>query len=164
MERPPSYTRGTPDQVCLLHRCLYGLKQDPHAWFDKFHSTILALGFQQSLNDLSLFTRCTASRMVMLLLYVDDMIETGDDSEGIQALTAALHTSFNLKELGHVSYFLGIKVRQFPNGILLSQSKYIDDLLETVQFEDCHLVSTPMELHLKLGREAGELLTDSSKH
>ncbi|CAL1399701.1 unnamed protein product [Linum trigynum] len=164
MERPPGYTRGTPDQVCLLRRSLYGLKQAPRAWFDKFHSTILTLGFQQSLNDPSLFTRHTGAGLVVLLIYVDDMIITGDDSAGITALTDGLHASFNLKELGFVDYFLGLEVKRSSAGILLYQTRYVDDLLETARFAECTPVSTPMEMNLKLGRESGDLLPDGGKH
>ncbi|CAL1352482.1 unnamed protein product [Linum trigynum] len=164
MEIPPGYPHGNrANQVCLLHRSLYGLKQAPRAWFEKFQSTILSLGFQQSLNDPSLFTRRSSRGLVVLLLYVDDMIVSGDDAEGISALTKGLHESFSLKELGSLSYFLGLEVHRSSKGILLSQQKYIDDLLDSSRFSDCTPVSTPMELHLKLGRETGTLLSDGGK-
>ncbi|CAL1403433.1 unnamed protein product [Linum trigynum] len=73
MECPPDYALGSPDKVCLLRRSFYGLKQAPRAWFRKFQHTVLELGFQQSLNDLSLFTRRTSRGLVVLILYVDDM-------------------------------------------------------------------------------------------
>ncbi|CAL1400615.1 unnamed protein product [Linum trigynum] len=157
MEPPPGYTFGEPGQVCLLRRSLYGLKQAPRAWFDKFHSTILALGFEQSLNDPSMFTRSSSRGLVVLLLYVDDMIVTGDDALGIAELTKGLHASFSLKELGYVSYFLGLEVKRSSAGILLCQRKYIDDLLASSRFGECSAVSTPMELGLKLGSESGDL-------
>ncbi|CAL1384122.1 unnamed protein product [Linum trigynum] len=162
MERPPSYSLGTPDQVCRLNRSLYGLKQAPRAWFEKFQSTITGLGFQQSLNDPSLFTRQTAAGIVVLLLYVDDMVITGSDPAGISSLKAGLHEAFNLKDLGQLSYFLGLEVSRNPTGLLLSRRKYIADLLSDHQFHDCKSVSTPMEANLRLSRTSGEPLPDAA--
>ncbi|CAL1404258.1 unnamed protein product [Linum trigynum] len=164
MEPPPGYTLGAPGQVCLLHRSLYGLKQAPRAWFDKFQSTILTLGFSQSLNDPSLFTRVTSTGIVALLLYVDDMVVTGDDAAGIQLLKEGLQAAFDLKDLGTLTYFLGLEVTRSPHGILLNQTKYITDLLDDHQFEDCTPVRSPMELNLKLRRDSGAPLVDSSKY
>ncbi|CAL1368567.1 unnamed protein product [Linum trigynum] len=161
MEPPPGYPLASPDQICRLNRSLYGLKQAPRAWFDKFHTTISNLGFQQSRNDPSLFTRTTAAGAVALLLYVDDMAITGSDHDGIQRLKEGLNASFNLKDLGELSYFLGLEVNRDSRGILLCQHKYIPDLMDDHQFIDCRPVSTPMELNLRLGRDSGMLLPDN---
>ncbi|CAL1405972.1 unnamed protein product [Linum trigynum] len=164
MKRPPGYTVGRDDQVCLLQRSLYGLKQAPRAWFEKFQSTVIALGFQQSRNDPSLFLQSTSAGCIVLLLYVDDMIITGDDVLGIQRLKKGLHASFTLKELGSLSYFLGLEITRSPHGILLSQRKYITDLLSSTQFADCIPVSTPMEANLHLSRESGVPLVNPSQY
>lgn len=66
MERPPGYPLGDKSKVCLLHKSLYGLKQAPRAWFEKFQATIIQLGFQQSLNDPSLFTKASSTGLVVL--------------------------------------------------------------------------------------------------
>ncbi|CAL1408191.1 unnamed protein product [Linum trigynum] len=164
MERPPGYRVGTPGQVCLLHRSLYGLKQAPRAWFEKFQSKLVELGFNQSLNDPSLFTQTSSRGIVVLLLYVDDMIITGSDSVGIRRLKEGLQAAFSIKDLGELSYFLGLEVSRSAKGILLCQRKYIIDLLHDHNFENCNPVSTPMELNLKLSRESGELLKDGSQY
>ncbi|CAL1410190.1 unnamed protein product [Linum trigynum] len=164
MERPPGYTVGRLDQVCLLHRSLYELKQAPRAWFEKFQSTICSLGLQQSLNDPSLFTKVTSAGIVVLLLYVDDMIITGSDNQGIRHLQDGLKSAFRIKDLGELSYFLGLEASRSSKGIMFSQRKYITDLLGDNQFEDCHPVKTPMELNLKLHRDSGERLQDGSQY
>ncbi|KAK9157848.1 hypothetical protein Scep_004422 [Stephania cephalantha] len=81
MRPPPGYAQS-PNQVCLLRQALYGLKQAPRAWFVKFSSTITKFGFTSSPHDSALFTRHTDRGIVLLPLYVDDMIITGDDSIG----------------------------------------------------------------------------------
>ncbi|CAL1415127.1 unnamed protein product [Linum trigynum] len=155
MERPPGYAKGDSTMVCKLNRSLYGLKQAPRVWFEKFHGTILQVGFAQSRNNSSLFTRRMIDGIVVLLIYVEDMIVTDSDAEGIRELTKALRCAFNLKEMGEVSYFLGLEVRRSSHGLFVSQRKYILDLLESSQFADCVPCSTPMEQNLKLSREGG---------
>ncbi|CAN0886875.1 Retrovirus-related Pol polyprotein from transposon TNT 1-94 [Linum grandiflorum] len=162
MECPDGYAKGGPDVVCRLRRSLYGLKQAPRAWFEKFHGTIIQAGFGQSQNDPSMFTRQTVHGIIVLLLYVDDMIITGSDQAGIQELTESLHSAFNLKELGDVSYFLGLEVRRSAAGLLVSQRKYISDLLESANMTDCRPCNTPMEQNLKLSREVGDVLEDQT--
>ena len=85
MTPPPSHDH-VPHKVCCLRRALYGLKQAPWAWFTKFSSTISQLGFSSSSFDSALFLKKSTKGTVLLLLYVDDMIITGDDLDGIATL------------------------------------------------------------------------------
>ena len=85
--------------MCRLRRALYGLKQAPRAWFAKFSSTISQHGFSASLYDLVLFFRHSDHGITLLLLYVDDMIITGDDVQGIQDLKCFLGQYFEMKDL-----------------------------------------------------------------
>ncbi|CAN0840831.1 Retrovirus-related Pol polyprotein from transposon TNT 1-94 [Linum grandiflorum] len=159
MECPPGYTLGDSSTVCLLNRSLYGLKQAPRAWFEKFHNTILQAGFVQSANDSSLFTRTTVHGLTALLIYVDDMIITGSDSDGIRELTKVLHHAFQLKELGNLAYFLGLEIQRSDHGLFVCQHKYILDLLREAQFANYKPALTPMEQHLKLRSSSGDSLT-----
>lgn len=109
---------------------IYGLKQTPRAWFDKLKSTLLQIGFIGSRCDPSLFIYKKNGVTVYLLVYVDDIILTGISNSVIQQLIQQLDSIFLLKQLGSLDYFLGIEVKTLPNGnILLTQSKYIKDLL-----------------------------------
>ena len=85
MQPPPSLFVES-NKVCHLRRALYGLKQAPRAWFAKFSSTISRLGYIASHYDSTLFLRRTDKGTMLLLLFVDDMIITGDDLSGIQEL------------------------------------------------------------------------------
>jgi hypothetical protein len=91
--------------VCRLRRALYGLKQAPRVWFAKFSSPVSRLGFSISSYDSTLFLRRIGKRTILLLLYVDDLIITGDDLSGIQELKDFLSQIFEMKDLGHLSYF-----------------------------------------------------------
>ncbi|KAL6350596.1 hypothetical protein AAG906_022306 [Vitis piasezkii] len=104
--QPPPGLSVESNKVCHLRRALYGLKQVPRAWFAKFSSTIFRLGYTASPYDSALFLRHTDKDTILLLLYVDDMIITGDDLSGIQELKDFLSQQFEMKDLGHLSYFL----------------------------------------------------------
>ena len=84
--QPPPGLFVESNKVCHLRRALYGLKQAPRAWFAKFSSTISRLGYIANHYDSTLFLRRTDKGTMLLLLFVDDMIITGDDLSGIQEL------------------------------------------------------------------------------
>jgi hypothetical protein len=85
METPPGFASSTgKGMVCKLKKALYGLKQSPRAWFGRFTKFMLALVYKQSQGDHTLFVKHSGSGGVcILLLYVYDIIVTGDDFEGI---------------------------------------------------------------------------------
>ncbi|CAN6555559.1 unnamed protein product [Malus baccata var. baccata] len=97
--------------VCKLKKSLYGLKQAPCAWNEKFTSFLPGLDFQPSLADPSLFAKCTELGIVVLLLYVDDIIITGSSSSDISTVILALTQQFDMKDLGQLSYFLGLPIQ-----------------------------------------------------
>ena len=122
MRLPPCYSHplGFPLRVFRLQRALYGLKQAPRAWFAKFSSTISQHGFSSCSFDTTLFLRRSGHGITILLLYVDDMIITGDDMQGIQDLKHFLGRQFEMKDLGPLNYFLGLEVSSSANGYYLT--------------------------------------------
>ncbi|RVW88062.1 Retrovirus-related Pol polyprotein from transposon RE1 [Vitis vinifera] len=111
MELPPGYTASTETKVvCKLQRALYGLKQSPQVWFGRFSLAMKKYGFKQSNSDHTLFIKHKVGKVTMLLVYVDDMIITGNDDEEITKLQKELATEFEMKNLGGLKYFLGIEV------------------------------------------------------
>ena len=119
MTPPPSVSHDYR-YVCKLKKAFYGLKQAPHAWFEKFSVMISSLGFVSSSHDSAFFIKCTNTSHIILSLYVDDMIITGDDIDGISVLKTELARRFEMKDLGYLQYFLGIEVAYSPRGYLLS--------------------------------------------
>jgi hypothetical protein len=122
MQLPPGFSQppGFSHKVCRLRRALYGLKQAPRAWFAKFNSTISQHGFSASSYDSTLFFRRLDHGITLLLLYVDDMIITGDDMQGIQDLKHFFGQHFEMKDLGPFSYFLGLEVSSSSDGYYLT--------------------------------------------
>ncbi|RVW97674.1 Retrovirus-related Pol polyprotein from transposon RE1 [Vitis vinifera] len=110
MSPPPGLRRQGENLVCHLHKSLYGLKQASRQWFAKFSTAIQAAGFVQSKADYSLFTCRKGKSFTALLIYVDDILITGNDVKAIVALKQFLHSHFRIKDLGDLKYFLGIEV------------------------------------------------------
>uniref|UniRef100_A0A2N9IW51 Integrase catalytic domain-containing protein n=1 Tax=Fagus sylvatica TaxID=28930 RepID=A0A2N9IW51_FAGSY len=164
MQVPPGFSQplGFSPKVCRLRRALYGLKQAPRAWFAKFSSTISQHGFSASSYDSALFFRRSDHGITLLLLYVDDMIITGDDVQGIQDLKRFLGQHFEMKDLGHLSYFLGLEVSSSSNGYYLTQAKYTSDLISRAGITDSKIIDTPIEYNNRLNTHDREPLPDAT--
>ncbi|GKV02865.1 hypothetical protein SLEP1_g15248 [Rubroshorea leprosula] len=148
--QPPPGLEYPPNKVCHLKRPLYSLKQVPRAWFPKFSTTINEFGFTSSPYDTALFIRKTNHGMVLLLLYVDDMIITRDDMSGIHDVKQFLSHKFEMKDLGVLSYFLGLEVTSSDDGYLFSQTKYASDLIFKAGLIDSKVAFTPFEPNVRL--------------
>ena len=150
------------NKVCHLRCALYGLKQAPRAWFAKFSSTIFRLGYTASPYDFALFLRYIDKGTILLLLYVDDMIITGDDLSSIQELKDFLNQQFEMKDLRHLSYFLGLEIIHSTDGLYITQAKYASDLLCRAGLTDSKTVNTPVELNTHLTPSGGKPLSNPS--
>jgi hypothetical protein len=118
-----------PTHVCSLQKSLYGLRQAPRAWFEKFSTHLLTLGFIASQSDSSLFIFRHGTTVLYLLLYVDDIILTSSNPDAITALITALASAFELKDLGRLTYFLGLQIDYRTTGLFVHQTKYATDIL-----------------------------------
>ncbi|XP_022871003.1 uncharacterized protein LOC111390228 [Olea europaea var. sylvestris] len=128
----------------MLKKALYGLKQAPRAWFQRFGSFIIRLRFSCSRADTSLFVFHQKSDIIYLLLYVDDIIITGNNSSLLARFTRTLNSEFVTKDLGSLSYFLSLEATPTSDGLFISQLKYVRDILTRAQLLDSKLVHTPM--------------------
>ena len=98
MDIPPGYMATSKTEVvCKLQRALYGLKQSPRAWFGRFSLAMKKYGFEQSNSDHTLFLKCQLGKVTTLIVYVDDMIITGNDPEENLRLQKQLATGFEMK-------------------------------------------------------------------
>ncbi|XP_073109562.1 uncharacterized protein [Elaeis guineensis] len=98
MDIPPEFaTAQIVGKVCQLRRSLYDLKQSPRAWFDRFRRAIIQMGYKQSNADHTLFFRHNKGKIAVLIVYVDDIVVTGDDSEEIAHLKAQLAQAFEAR-------------------------------------------------------------------
>ena len=149
--------------MCQLHKSLYGLKQASQQWFSKFSEAIRVAGYVQSRADYSLFTRIQGKSFTALLIYVDDILITGNDSVSIAAIKKFLHSQFRLKDHGDLKYFIGIKVSSSKNGIFISQRKYALEIIKDKGLLGATPIDTLMERGLKLFNKS-DLLKDSDHY
>jgi hypothetical protein len=158
MKLPPGHPQaGDSNLVCRLHKSLYGLKQSPRAWYSKLSSVLEANGFKRSNADSSMFVRSGSSGKIVVLVYVDDIIVTGDNGDEINTLKRSLQCQFAIKDLGVLKYFLGIEVARSHKGLFLNQRKYLLDLLEEAEMMDSKPCATPLDSKLKLELEGKKL-------
>ncbi|KAG7572491.1 Ribonuclease H-like superfamily [Arabidopsis suecica] len=157
MKPPPGLEdHNAPGKVFKLKKAIYGLKQSPRAWYHKLSTTLLDRGFKKSEADNTLFTLPSKEGIVVILVYVDDIIISGNDKVGIQETKAFLKSVFDIKDLGELKYFLGIEVCRSKEGLFLSQRKYTLDLLSQVGKLGAKPAKTPLEDDYKANRK-GEL-------
>ena len=114
------------------------------AWFQRFSSFLLKLGFYCSRTNTSLFVFTRKDDLIYVLIYVDDIILTGNNPALINQFISQLNSEFAVKDLGLLNYFLGLEVSYIPNGFLLSQVKYATDILVCAQLLDSKPITTPM--------------------
>jgi len=164
MELPPGFGAKRSSQVCRLTKSLYGLKQASRQWFSKFSNTLLKLGFIQSKSDYSLFTRLQGSSFIALLVYVDDIVLAGNDSEALSTFTLLLNQQFQLKDLGDLKFFLGLEIARNSTGISLCQCKYALEILEDSGLLACKPSKLPMDPNLRLSQHEGLLLADPTPY
>ena len=111
MNIPPGFEGNIGNKVCKLKKALYGLKQSPRAWFGRFAKVMKEFGYKQSQGYHTLFIKHSAAGGVTaLLVYVDDIIVTGNDEREKHDMKQRLVKEFEIKELGKLKYFLGIEV------------------------------------------------------
>jgi histone deacetylase 1/2 len=151
-----------PDYVCLLDKSLYGLRQAPRAWYQRFAAHLRSLGFTITSSDTSLFTLRRGSDTAWLLLYVDDIVLTVSSTALLQQIIHDLRSAFAMKDLGPLHYFLGIQVRRTEAGFFLHQQQYAEEILERAGMLNCKSASTPVDTKAKVSASDGVQLTDKT--
>eukprot|EP00253_Pinus_taeda_P027659 PITA_27659 len=162
--QPPGFVKkGQEHLVCKLHKALYGLKQAPRSWYDKIDSFFIEHGFHRSLNDPNLYTKINKQRQIILIsLYVDDMIITGNADSLIKEIKQQMSQEFEMKNLGDLHYCLGLEVWKDSSQTFLTQGKYARNLLERFRMEQCKTAATPLQQNLKLSSDDGTKQVDAT--
>ena len=165
MHQPPGFRDPNfPNHICRLKKSLYGLKQAPRAWYQRFTDYVTQLGFRLSSSDHSLFIHHQGRDVAYILLYVDDIILVTSSPALKAHFMSHLSKQFAMKDLGPLSYFLGISVQRSLDSLFLSQARYAQELLARAKMNDCNPVHTPVDTAGKLGATSGELLDDPTTY
>ncbi|KAA0057585.1 Beta-galactosidase [Cucumis melo var. makuwa] len=162
---PPGFEAQFGQHVCKLQKSLYGLKQSPRAWFDRFTTFVKSQGYNQGHSDHTLFTKASKTgKIAILIVYVDDIVLTEDDQTEISLLKQRMGNEFEIKDLGNLKYFLGMEVARSKEGISVSQRKYTLDLLTETSMLGCRPADTPIEFNCKLGNSDDQVPVDKEQY
>ncbi|KAL0350010.1 UNVERIFIED_CONTAM: Retrovirus-related Pol polyprotein from transposon TNT 1-94 [Sesamum radiatum] len=133
MDQPEGFVaHGNQRKVCKLVKSLYGLKQAPKQWHEKFDQTILAFRFTLNENDKCIYCKVKGDRIIILCLYVDDILLIGSCIEIITETKSFLKNKFEMKDMGEADLILGIKLIRSTDGITISQSHYVEKIIENL--------------------------------
>lgn len=159
MDQPEGFVLpGNERKVCKLVKSLYGLKQAPKQWHEKFDSVIFSNGFKHNNADKCIYSKFTEKYGVIVCLYVDDMLIFGTNLEGVRETKEYLASKFKMKDLNEVDTILGIKVHKHESAFALSQSHYIEKVLEKFKHLNIKDSNTPYDPNLKLSENNGRAL------
>lgn len=142
--RLPEGFQDARGQVCRLLRSIYGLRQAPRAWSKKLCDDLLSAGFRPLVHAESVFRSTAPSPLVLIVIYVDDILVISHDKKAVNQVEALLSSLYTIKDLGDAEYFLGVKIERSPSRIKLTQTSYINSMLERYGMSDSKPAPTPM--------------------
>jgi hypothetical protein len=145
MSLPEEYM-PSDGSLCKLKKSIYGLKQAPRAWNERLTEDLKGLGYKAFFHAECIFWRKSEKSKVFLLVYVDDflLITSATDESEIRDIKLEIGRLYTIKDLGRAEYFLGINLEISPGSIKLSQSTYIQNVLERFRMDLCKSVISPM--------------------
>ncbi|KAJ9542245.1 hypothetical protein OSB04_028751 [Centaurea solstitialis] len=143
-----------PNHVYVLDKALYGLKQAPRAWYETLTDYLLGVGYKKGTIDPTLFLRRSGSDLIIVQIYVDDIIFASTKPEMCQEFENTMKSQFKMSMMGELTFFIGLQVRQRPDGIFINQSKYVHDLLKRFDFGGSNSAATPMPKNFQLNADS----------
>jgi len=122
VEQPCGYVqKGHEKKVYRLKKALYGLKQAPRAWYNRIEAYFQKAGFEKCDYEHTLFFKTRKEGKILIVsLYVDDLIFTGNDELMFTEFKNSMKHEFDMTDLGKMRYFLGLEVLQRSDGIFIS--------------------------------------------
>ena len=160
MQQPPGYVQsGKEEFVCKLHKSIYGLKQSPRlkqslcCWNAKLSDHLRSLRFKESGTDPCVFIK--SFKLQIIAVYVDDLIPMAETVQEMEEMKEGLASTFRMKDMGELCFCLGINFEQNNEGISLCQKQYLMKLLAKYGLSEANIVSTPMDLNVKLEKDDG---------
>ncbi|KAJ9567220.1 hypothetical protein OSB04_003186 [Centaurea solstitialis] len=142
-----------PEHVYVLDKALYGLKQAPRAWYETLTDYLLGVGYKKSTIDPTLFLKRSGKDLIIVQIYVDDIIFASTKPAMCQEFENTMKSQFKMSMMGKLTFFLGLQVRQRPDGIFINQAKYVQDLLKRFDFGGSNSAATPMPRNFQLNAD-----------
>jgi hypothetical protein len=156
VKQPPGFEDNEyPNHVYKLSKALYGLKQAPRAWYECLRDFLITNGFKVGKADPTLFTKTLANDLFVCQIYVDDIIFGSTDESTCEEFSRIMTQKFEMSTMGELKYFLGFQVKQLQEGTFISQTKYIQDILNKFGMKDVKPIKTPMGTNGHLDLDTG---------
>ena len=155
MEQPPGFEEpGKEDWVWQLMKSIYGMKQASRIWNKTFHDTVCSWGFQRMSNEWCVYRRVSPTGSTIFALHVDDILVASSSPAETARFRSDLKSCWEISDLGPAKFALGISITRdtAAKTISISQTAFIDRLLEKFHQTDAHPCDTPMVSGLQLSR------------
>ncbi|GJW48536.1 putative ribonuclease H-like domain-containing protein [Tanacetum coccineum] len=154
VQQPPGFVDPAhPNKVYKVIKALYGLHQAPRAWYETLSSFLLENGFRRGTIDKTLFIKKNKSDIMLVQVYVDDIIFGSTTQSMCTEFEDCMHKRFQMSSMGELTFFLGLQVKQQPEGIFISQDKYVADILKKFDFCSIKTATTPIESNKPLVKD-----------
>ncbi|GJT27312.1 putative ribonuclease H-like domain-containing protein [Tanacetum coccineum] len=145
VHQPPGFVDPAhPNKVYKVIKALYGLHQAPRAWYETLSSFLVKNHFRRGTIDKTLFIKKNKSDIMLVKVYVDDIIFGSTTQSMCTEFEDCMHKRFQMSSMGELTFFLGLQVKQQLDGILISQDKYVADILKKFDFCSIKSATTPI--------------------
>ncbi|KAJ9541813.1 hypothetical protein OSB04_028319 [Centaurea solstitialis] len=156
--------KGNEHKVYRLTKALYGLRQAPRAWNRKLDGILKSMKFQKCMKEPSVYRKNEGANLLILAIYVEDLFVTGTNLNMIKRFKSEMSMNFEMSDLGRLTYYLGIEVKQEESGITINQEAYARHILKEVGLEDCNPTHIPLEAGNKLTKAEDEPEIDPTQY
>jgi hypothetical protein len=156
MKQPEGFVvKGKKELVCKLKKSLYGLKQSPRMWYQKFDTYILGLGFVRSRVDHCVYSKQVGNHFIYVVLYVDDMLLVGNNMDVIKEVKSQLSSKFDMKDLDAANFILRMEIKRdrANRKLWLNQRKYVETILQRFNMHGSKPVKVPIPIGVKLSAD-----------
>ncbi|GKA86455.1 putative ribonuclease H-like domain-containing protein [Tanacetum coccineum] len=146
VHQPPDFVDPAHlNKVYKVIKALYDLHQAPRAWYETLSSFLMENGFRRGTIDKTLFIKKKKSDIMLVKVYVDGIIFSSTKKSMCTKFEDYMHKRFQMSSMGELTFFLGLQVKQQPDGIFISQDKYVADTLKKFDFWSIRTATTPIE-------------------
>ncbi|GJS04270.1 putative ribonuclease H-like domain-containing protein [Tanacetum coccineum] len=154
VHQPPGFVDPAhPNKVYKVIKALYGLHQAPRAWYETLSSFLMENGFRRGTIDKTLFIKKKKSNIMLVQVYVDGIIFGSTKKSMCIEFEECMHKRFQMSSMDKLTFFLGLQVKQQPDGIFISQDKYVADILKKFDFLSIRTATTPIESNKPLVKD-----------
>ncbi|XP_051115697.1 uncharacterized mitochondrial protein AtMg00810-like [Andrographis paniculata] len=138
--------------VYRLYKDLYGLRKAPRAWNIRLDKILKDLGFTRCSQEQPVYKLHRSNTILIVGVYVDDLIVIGSNEDQVTRFIGKMQQVFDMSDLGMLTYYLGVELRQSEKGIEISQAGYANGILQTAGMWDCNPTKWSMDEKFSLSK------------